>query len=77
MFYRSYTPAPPLGDFIGRFWLCSDAPPDPRERILPSGTIELVVNLRDDEIRIYQYRRRHRPLPWVTDRGISVSRLAR
>jgi AraC-like DNA-binding protein len=51
--YRSYTPAPPLSDFVDRFWLCSDAPPHSRERILPTGTIELVVNLREDEIRIY------------------------
>lgn len=53
MLYRSHTPPPPLGDFISRFWICSDAPPHRRERILPSGTIELVVNLREDEIRIY------------------------
>lgn len=53
MLYRSHTPPPPLGDFIERFWICSDAPPHRRERILPSGTIELVVNLREDEIRIY------------------------
>jgi AraC-like DNA-binding protein len=53
MFYRSYTPGPPLGGFIGRFWLCSDTPSHPCERILPSGTIELVFNLCDDEIRIY------------------------
>jgi AraC-like DNA-binding protein len=53
MLYHSYAPAPLLGDFIKRFWLCSDAPPHRRERILPSGTIELVINLRDDEIRIY------------------------
>ena len=53
MFYRSYTPAPPLRDFVDRFWLCSDTPPHSRERILPTGTIELVVNLREDEIRIY------------------------
>jgi hypothetical protein len=45
MFYRSYTPGPPLGDFIGRFWLCSDTPSHSRERMLPSGTIELVFNL--------------------------------
>jgi AraC-like DNA-binding protein len=51
--YRSYTPPRPLGDFVERLWLCSDAPPHSRERILPSGTIELVVNLREDEIRIY------------------------
>jgi AraC-like DNA-binding protein len=53
MFYRSHTPPPPLSDFIERFWICSDATPHPRERILPSGTIELVVNLREDEVRIY------------------------
>jgi AraC-like DNA-binding protein len=53
MLYRSYAPAPPLSDFIERFWLCSDAPPHPMERILPSGTIEMVFNLRDEEIRIY------------------------
>jgi AraC-like DNA-binding protein len=53
MFYRSYIPAPPLCQFIDRFWLCSDTPEHPRERILPSGTIELVINLQGDEIRIY------------------------
>src|SRR5215216_5685988 len=53
MFYRTHTPAPPLRDFIERFWLCSDAPAHRTERILPSGTFELVVNLREDEIRIY------------------------
>jgi AraC-like DNA-binding protein len=53
MFYRFYTPGPPLGDFVGRLWQCSDKPPHSRERILPSGTIELVFNLCDDEIRIY------------------------
>ena len=53
MFYRAHTPAPPLRDFIERFWLCSDAPAHRTERIMPSGTFELVVNLREDEIRIY------------------------
>jgi AraC-like DNA-binding protein len=53
MLYRSHTPAPPLADLIERFWSCSDAPSHDRERIVPSGTVELVFNLRDDEIRIY------------------------
>jgi AraC-like DNA-binding protein len=53
MFYRTHTPALPLRDFIERFWLCSDAPAHRTERILPSGTFELVVNLREDEIRVY------------------------
>lgn len=52
MQYQAHTPAPRLGRFIERFWLCSDAPSHRRERILPSGTVELVINLRDDEIRI-------------------------
>src|SRR5262249_18201610 len=53
MFLRTYTPGPPLDECIDRFWLCSDTPSHPRERILPSGTVELVINLSDDEIRIY------------------------
>lgn len=52
MLYQSHTPALPLGAWVERIWFCSDAPPHRRERILPSGTIELVINLRDDEIRI-------------------------
>src|SRR5262249_10499063 len=53
MFLRTYTPGPPLDEYIDRFWFCSDTPSHPRERILPSGTVELVINLSDDEIRIY------------------------
>lgn len=54
MLYRSLKPAPPLGDFVDNFWLYEGyAPPQLRDRILPSGTIELVINLRDDELRIY------------------------
>ena len=53
MFLRTYTPGPPLEEYIERFWYCSDTPSHPRERILPSGTVELVINLSDDEIRIY------------------------
>jgi AraC-like DNA-binding protein len=53
MFLRTYTPGPPLDEYIDRFWSCSDTPPHPRERILPSGTAQLVINLSDDEIRIY------------------------
>jgi hypothetical protein len=51
---RSWSPAPPLCDFIEDFWLYrGDRPAHLKERIVPSGTIELVVNLRDDEFRIY------------------------
>ncbi len=54
MLYRSYTPALPLRDFVDDFWLYDDYTPlHCKERILPSGTIELVINLRDNELRIY------------------------
>jgi hypothetical protein len=54
MLSRSYTPASPLADFIEDFWLYDDyRPPHLKERILPSGTTELVINLRDNELRIY------------------------
>src|SRR5262249_20751059 len=53
MFLRTYIPGPPLDECIDRFWFCSDTPSHPRERILPSGTVELVINLSDDEILIY------------------------
>src|SRR5215813_12929517 len=53
MFLRTYIPGPPLDECIDRFWFCSDTPSHPREQILPSGTVELVINLSDDEIWIY------------------------
>ncbi len=53
MLYMSHSPAPPFGDFVEYFWLLNDAPGHSRERIVPSGTLELVINLREDEIRVY------------------------
>lgn len=53
MRYSSHIPAQPVGEFVEHFWMCSDNPLHARERILPSATIELVINLSDDELRIY------------------------
>ena len=53
MIYLSHAPGPPLAEFIEYFWHLNDAPAHARERILPSGTLELVVNLHEDEFRIY------------------------
>jgi AraC-like DNA-binding protein len=45
----------PLIDFVDNFWLYDGyTQPHFKERILPSGTIELVISLRDDELRIYE-----------------------
>ena len=53
MRYHSHSPGPPLSEFVDFFWLAADGQADRKERILPSGTIELVLNLRDDEMRIH------------------------
>jgi AraC-like DNA-binding protein len=53
MRYRTYAPSMPVGDVVDTLWLLTDAPPHRMERILPSGTIELVINLFENEIRIY------------------------
>lgn len=58
MLARSYVPASPLGDFVHSFWHSENpAPSHFKERILPTGTIELVINLHDDELRIYDAAR--------------------
>src|SRR2546430_2836993 len=53
MRYLAHKPAPPLSALVDYLWLLSDAPRHARERIVPSATIELVVNLAEDEFRIY------------------------
>jgi hypothetical protein len=44
---------PPLDTCVERLWLLSDAPAHSKERIAPSGTIDLVINLHENELRIY------------------------
>lgn len=54
MLYRTYIPQPPLSDFVNLFWLYEGYdPPHAMERILPTGMMELVVDLRGDELRVY------------------------
>jgi AraC-like DNA-binding protein len=54
MLHCSYIPSTPLSDFIEDFWVYADyTPPHVKERILPSGTVELVINMGDNELRIY------------------------
>jgi len=45
--------SPALRPWVGRLWALTDAPGHARESILPSGTLELVFNLHEDEFRIY------------------------
>lgn len=53
MRYSSYRPVAPLDEFVDFFWMMARGEMDRRERIFPSGTSELVINLREDEVRIY------------------------
>jgi AraC-like DNA-binding protein len=53
MFYLTCAPRPPISEFVDYFWLFEGGQTPRKERIVPSGTIELVINLRDDEIRIH------------------------
>jgi AraC-like DNA-binding protein len=56
--HLSYIPSEPLLNFIEDLWLYDGyISPCFRERILPSGTIELVINLREDELRIYDIKK--------------------
>jgi AraC-like DNA-binding protein len=63
MLYQTYAPGPPINEFVDYFWLFDGGQTPRKERIVPSGTTELVINLRDDEIRIHnraqskQYKR--------------------
>jgi AraC-like DNA-binding protein len=55
MLLHSCRPFPGLSDFVENLWLYSGfVSPALKERIFPSGTFELVINLRDDELRIYK-----------------------
>lgn len=54
MVYRAYIPRPPLSDFVDLFWFYEGYdPPHEKERCLPTGTIELVINLLEDELKVY------------------------
>jgi AraC-like DNA-binding protein len=53
MTYCCHIPPTPLGHFVDRSWSCAGASPSDRARILPRGTIELVINLGEDEICVF------------------------
>jgi len=54
MLYISRLPSPPLDRFIAAIWFCESQPrPFALERVLPSGTAQLIVNLEEDRTRLY------------------------
>ena len=55
-----YKPKPPLAKFVDNFWLYEGRGADPKTaRILPTGTLELVINLRQNELRFYDAESRN------------------
>ena len=49
-----YKPKPPLSKFVDNFWLYEGYEAEHQtERILPTGTLELAINLRQNELRFY------------------------
>jgi len=49
MSFVTYIPRPPLSKFVDMFWLYRrDASTHAKERLLPTGTMELVMSLADD-----------------------------
>ena len=50
-------PGPPLSQFVGLLWLYEGyQQPHKKERLLPNGSMELVINLKEDETRLYDRR---------------------
>jgi AraC-like DNA-binding protein len=59
MFWLHRNP-PPLGQFVELFWYWESAGcPGPRERLLPSGTMELIVDLDPSHRHVRTYKDEH------------------
>jgi AraC-like DNA-binding protein len=72
MQYVTRRPGLRLRDFVEYFWMLSDEPCHEQELVVPSGTLELVVNLERDEFRIVDATGRsqtHRRFPGVIVSG--------
>ncbi|WP_437932493.1 helix-turn-helix domain-containing protein [Sorangium sp. So ce291] len=66
-----HRPRPPLADFVDCFWLWEGyTAPAPKERALPSGTLDIIINLREDCLRIFD---RDHPASFERFPGIMIS----
>jgi AraC-like DNA-binding protein len=53
--YLQRVPAPPLDAFVASIWYCENDPrPQALERVLPGGAAQLIVNLKEDQTRVYR-----------------------
>jgi len=53
MRFTSRAPGPPLAPFVERLWHCESDFAHARERVLPRGTMQLLINLAEDQLRWY------------------------
>ena len=53
--YIDRVPNPPLDAFVASIWFCQGSPrPHTLERVLPFGAAQLIVNLKEDQTRVYR-----------------------
>jgi len=61
MHFRHRVPRPPLDSFVESIWVYQNDPrPNTLERILPTGAVQLIVNLKEDQTRLYNPESPHR-----------------
>jgi len=57
MTYRAYIPRPPLSQFVELFWSYEGyEPPHDIERVVPTGTMQLILSLGERELRVCDRR---------------------
>jgi AraC-like DNA-binding protein len=55
MLYLERIPAPPLNAFVRSIWYCENpGQGHTLERVLPNGSAQLIVNLKEDQTRVYR-----------------------
>ena len=71
MLYLRHVPRAPLSQFVDLLWLYEGySQPHAKERVLPSGEMQMVINLHEDRCRIYE---RDQPDRYQTFRGSILS----
>jgi len=69
-----HRPAPPLDAFVDCLWQWHGyTAPELRERALPSGTLDVIINLRDDALRVVPRDTPHTPHTPLTFPGAMIS----
>jgi AraC-like DNA-binding protein len=61
MALQTYIPRAPLAHFVKQMWLSQgDHSPHRQERVLPSGSMQLVISLQEKTLRVYDRQKTHR-----------------